>query len=82
MERDDKMKRNIFLQNADAAKNLVNGLSNFQSSFDIGRGNMTVDAKSLMGVMALDLSKPLCIECSIIPSEETAVCGVLEKYAV
>ena len=37
----------------------VNAASTFMSDIDAVRGHYVIDAKSLMGLMSLDLSKPL-----------------------
>lgn len=37
----------------------INTATNFESSIDIICGNRIVDAESVMGIMGLDISKPL-----------------------
>lgn len=53
----------IFLNSIDKVKSFVNTLATFDSDFDLISGRYVIDAKSIMGVFSLDLSKPieLCI---------------------
>lgn len=40
-------------------RQFVETIDKFDLSFDLGEGRRTVDAKSILGVMALDLTRPL-----------------------
>ena len=40
------------------------------ANFDLGSGQRVVDAKSILGVMALDFSGPLCLK---YDSEDSAI---------
>lgn len=53
----------IFLNSIDKVKSFVNLLAGFDSDFDLISGRYVIDAKSIMGIFSLDLSKPieLCI---------------------
>lgn len=53
----------ISLNSIDRVKTLVNELSKYDSDFDLISGRYVIDAKSMMGIFSLDLSKPidLCI---------------------
>ena len=40
-------------------KSFVNDISKFNYDFDLVSGRYVVDAKSIMGIFSLDLSKPI-----------------------
>ncbi|HBR05510.1 MAG: HPr family phosphocarrier protein [Lachnospiraceae bacterium] len=49
----------ISLNSIDKVKAFVNDVSKFDSDFDLVSGRYVIDAKSIMGIFSLDLSKPI-----------------------
>ena len=49
----------ISLNSIDNVKSFVNTLSKFETDFDLVSGRYVIDAKSIMGIFSLDLSKPI-----------------------
>ncbi len=49
----------ICLNSIDKVKSFVNDLAKFDSDFDLVSGRYVIDAKSIMGIFSLDLSKPI-----------------------
>lgn len=49
----------ISLNSIDKVKSFVNDLTKFDSDFDLVSGRYVIDAKSIMGIFSLDLSKPI-----------------------
>jgi phosphotransferase system HPr-like phosphotransfer protein len=49
----------ISLNSIDKVKAFVNDVSKFESDFDLVSGRYVIDAKSIMGIFSLDLSKPI-----------------------
>ncbi len=49
----------IQFRNAEQVKRFVNMIDTFEVHFDLGSGRKTVNAKSILGILALDLSEPL-----------------------
>ncbi|MDE7274176.1 MAG: HPr family phosphocarrier protein [Lachnospiraceae bacterium] len=49
----------IRFHGVDQVRQFVNIVNTFDTSFDLGSGQRIVDAKSILGIMALDLSGPL-----------------------
>lgn len=47
------------LNSIDKVKNFVNDITRFDSDFDLVSGRYVIDAKSIMGIFSLDLSKPI-----------------------
>ncbi|MBQ1902032.1 MAG: HPr family phosphocarrier protein [Lachnospiraceae bacterium] len=64
----------ISLNSIDKVKSFVNTVSQIDSDFDLVSGRYVIDAKSIMGIFSLDLSKP--IELNI--HAETGVEEILE----
>ncbi len=49
----------VSLNSIDKVKGFVNALSKYDSDFDLVSGRYVIDAKSIMGIFSLDLSKPI-----------------------
>ena len=49
----------ISLNSIDKVKAFVNEVTKFDSDFDLVSGRYAIDAKSIMGIFSLDLSKPI-----------------------
>jgi phosphocarrier protein HPr len=49
----------ISLNSIDKVKAFVNEISKFDCDFDLVSGRYVIDAKSIMGIFSLDLSKPI-----------------------
>ena len=49
----------ISLNSIDKVKAFVNEVTKFASDFDLVSGRYVIDAKSIMGIFSLDLSKPI-----------------------
>ena len=49
----------ISLNTIDKVKSFVNALTKFDCDFDLVSGRYVIDAKSIMGIFSLDLSKPI-----------------------
>ena len=72
----------ISLNSIDKVKSFVNQITKFDYDFDLVSGRYVIDAKSIMGIFSLDLSKP--IELAIHAGEEEldGVMAALEPYLV
>ena len=49
----------ISLNSIDKVKSFVNDITKFDNDFDLVSGRYVIDAKSIMGIFSLDLSKPI-----------------------
>ena len=71
----------ISLNSIDKVKSFVNDISKFDYDFDLVSGRYVIDAKSIMGIFSLDLSKP--IELNIHAADNADdVLSVLGPYIV
>ena len=49
----------ISLNAIDKVKSFVNEITKYDNDFDLVSGRYVIDAKSIMGIFSLDLSKPI-----------------------
>ena len=49
----------ISLNSIDKVKSFVNAITQYEFYFDLISGRYVIDAKSIMGIFSLDLSKPI-----------------------
>lgn len=49
----------ISLNSIDKVKSFVNDITKYDYDFDLVSGRYVIDAKSIMGIFSLDLSKPI-----------------------
>ena len=52
-------KTTVMLDSISAVKNFVNIVTAYDFEVDLASGRYAVDAKSIMGIFSLDLSKPI-----------------------
>ena len=71
---------NICLDSIDKVKSFVNEITKFDSDFDLISGRYVIDAKSIMGIFSLDLSKP--IELTIHNDDAADILATLAPYIV
>ena len=71
----------ISLNSIDKVKAFVNDITKFDNDFDLVSGRYVIDAKSIMGMFSLDLSKP--IDLSIHAEENlNEILDVLKPYMI
>ncbi len=70
----------ISLNSIDKVKSFVNDVTKFDCDFDLISGRYVIDAKSIMGIFSLDLSKD--IDLSIHCDDNEEVMKMLEPYIV
>lgn len=61
----------IRLSNVDNVKSFVNIVTRFNCEIDIISDRYVVDAKSIMGIFSLDLSKPVLLKINSDDADET-----------
>lgn len=71
----------ISLNSIDKVKAFVNDITKFDCDFDLVSGRYVIDAKSIMGIFSLDLSKPIDLHVHSEGNEEE-VMEVLKPYLV
>ena len=71
---------NILLSSSKDVKDFVNIVSKYDFDVDFSSGRYVVDAKSIMGIFSLDLSKPVKVDVHSDSCE--AFMEELEKFIV
>ena len=71
----------ISLNSIDKVKSFVNDITKFDSDFDLVSGRYVIDAKSIMGIFSLDLSKPIVLNIHADENLDT-ILSVLAPYIV
>jgi len=69
----------VMLDSIDKVKSFVNDLTKFDCDFDLVSGRYVIDAKSIMGIFSLDLSKPIDLTVHG-EGDIDAILTVLKKY--
>lgn len=72
----------ISLNSIDKVKSFVNDISKFDFDFDLVSGRYVIDAKSIMGIFSLDLSKPIDLNIHTEGTDLENVLSVLNPYLV
>ncbi|MBQ9939590.1 MAG: HPr family phosphocarrier protein [Oscillospiraceae bacterium] len=67
----------IFLETISDVKNFVHIVGNYDFAVDLVSGRYSVDAKSIMGIFSLDLTKP--VDAEIHSENETEIAKFLNE---
>lgn len=68
----------ISLNSIDKVKSFVNDISGFNAEFDLVSGRYVIDAKSIMGIFSLDISKP--IDLNIHTDDNEEIMAAIKPY--
>lgn len=71
----------ISLNSIDKVKSFVNDITKFDAEFDLVSGRYVIDAKSIMGIFSLDISKPITLNIHT-ESDITEILEALKPYLV
>lgn len=72
----------ISLNSIDKVKSFVNAITQYEYDFDLISGRYVIDAKSIMGIFSLDLSKPINLNVHAEGSNLDEVLKVLAPYII
>jgi phosphocarrier protein HPr len=72
----------IRLQSIEEVKKFVSIMAQFNGYFDLVSGKYIVDAKSVMGIFSMDLSKALELRILETNEQESAIQNALKHYIV
>jgi phosphotransferase system HPr-like phosphotransfer protein len=70
----------VSLNSIDKVKTFVNDINRFDFDFDLVSGRYVIDAKSIMGIFSLDLSKPIDLNIHAEGDRLNEVLSVLKPY--
>ena len=71
----------IYLNSIDKVKSFVNEITKYDNDFDLVSGRYVIDAKSIMGIFSLDLSKPIDLNIHA-DGELDDILAALEPYII
>ena len=72
----------ISLNSIDKVKSFVNEITKYDYDFDLVSGRYVIDAKSIMGIFSLDISKPIDLNIHADDSEIDKILETLKPYIV
>ena len=72
----------ISLNSINKVKSFVNEITKFDNDFDLVSGRYVIDAKSIMGIFSLDLSKPIDLNIHANESDLDGILSILKPYLV
>ena len=72
----------ISLNSIDKVKSFVNTIAQFDAEFDLVSGRYVIDAKSIMGIFSLDLSKPIDLNIHAENQDADNIIELLKPYLV
>ena len=72
----------ISLNSIDKVKSFVNDITKFDVDFDLVSGRYVIDAKSIMGIFSLDISKPIELNIHADEKDIDTILAVLKPYIV
>lgn len=72
----------ISLNSIDKVKSFVNAITQFNFDFDLISGRYVIDAKSIMGILSLDLSKPIDLAIHAGDTDMAEIMEALKPYLV
>ena len=71
----------ILIDSIDKVKAFVNEIGRFDCDFDLISGRYVIDAKSIMGIFSLDISKPIELDIPVNDESEAAeIMKALQPY--
>ena len=71
----------VSLNTIDKVKSFVDKISEMRGEFNIVEGRYVIDAKSIMGIFSLDISKPLVLQVQHLEDQEIFN-KMIAEYAV
>lgn len=72
----------ISLNSIDKVKSFVNAITQFEFDFDLISGRYVIDAKSIMGIFSLDLSKPINLNIHAEGTTLDSILAVVQAYVI
>ena len=72
----------ISLNSIDKVKSFVNDINKYDHDFDLVSGRYVIDAKSIMGIFSLDLSKPITLNIHADDASIDSIMETIQKYVV
>ena len=72
----------ISLNSIEKVKSFVNDIARFEADFDLVSGRYVIDAKSIMGIFSLDISKPIELNIHADDKDLADILAAIKPYVV
>lgn len=72
----------ILLNSINKVKDFANMINRFECDADLASGRYIIDAKSIMGIFSLDLSKPINLNIHAEGAALDAILAVVQAYVI
>ena len=72
----------VNINSIDKVKRFVSAITSFDNDFDLVCDRYVIDAKSIMGIFSLDLSKPIDLNIHADGAALDSVMEIIDKYTV
>lgn len=72
----------VKLKNTDDIKDFNHAVTKIDGDVDLVSGRYVVDAKSIMGIFSLDISKPLICRINAVNMDEESAAEVLKTWVI
>ncbi len=72
----------VSLNSIDKVKSFVNDINRFNCDFDLISGRYVIDAKSILGIFSLDLSRPIDLQIHAEGDTLEEILRVLDTYKI
>lgn len=70
----------ILLDSIEKVKKFVADVTEYDTDFDLVSGRYVIDAKSILGIFSMDLSKPLTLQIHAEAEELEQILASLKEY--
>ena len=70
----------VSLNSINKVKSFVDALSQYNADFVLASGHYVVDAKSIMGIFSLDLSKPIELQIDAADTDAAPILDSIKPY--
>ena len=74
-------KVDISLATIESVRQFVNIVAKYSIEIDLSSGRYVVDAKSIMGIFSLDLSKPINVEIHSLSDQQSECDNLIEQIS-
>lgn len=72
----------VLLETIERVKEFVSVTNRFDTDFDLVNGRYIIDAKSILGIFSIDLSKPVVLRIHAEQDETEEILELLKDYIV
>ena len=72
----------IILNGIDEVTEFVSIMENFSANADLGQGSVHIDARSMLGIMAMDITKPVVLSINEPEEKAEGIISLIDAFLV